>query len=85
VITDAIFGIFMGIVEAIVGLLPAASTIPAIPEVLLDGVGFVASLDRYVPVHEWVQVAGLALVIQNAAFVLWVAGWVYARLPVKAT
>lgn len=85
-ITDFVISVFLGLLEGVVGLLPAATSVPALPTALLsDGISFFGHLDRYLPIHEMTEMLALTILVTNAWILFWLIGWVYSRIPGKAT
>lgn len=82
-IGEAVLGIATGLLN---GLLDALPTVP--PE---DYSGLAAlfaqaaALNKYLPVTETLACVGTVLAFNAARVAFWLAGWIYARIPFKAT
>lgn len=86
-IADAVIGFGLTLVQGFLQLLPETQVeLPTeLPSLFAEGITLFGKMDRYVPITEMLAVAAAGLVIRGAMFALWIASFIYSRLPAKGT
>lgn len=83
-IADAVLGFGFGLLQSAVGLLPEVQIeLPeTLPAVFSEGVTLFGRMNRYVPIAELLLIASAGLVLRGGMFALWVASFIYRRIPI---